>query len=226
MQTLNFILLICLLAFVFFLAYRFSRQSKSIQSILNSHKTAYSSKRVKNEKLQEDKSEWPKSDTDGLVKRIGIKKSSFHLIKNGKEYKKCTQCGEWLPLHYFYYSEDRWDHLRSNCVECMRKSRSMRDYPQDVEDIVLKDTRLWPQYDNDGTVVSIEGSAIFHLMKHTVEFKKCAHCGKWLPLSHFAVNNRHYDKKQSWCRDCSRSYERSRLSRSRDANGSSQTLFG
>lgn len=55
------------------------------------------------------------------AKRTTASRRRTHKIVDGKEYKRCYKCKEWLEPSCFFGSEETWDKLQKICKNCHRK---------------------------------------------------------------------------------------------------------
>ena len=106
-----------------------------------------------------------------------------HKFNGNIEQKHCYQCDEYKDLNEFTKNKDLSDGLSSYCRECQRYNRNNKVHNK-------KKTR------------------VPHKMLNGIEHKYCRLCDEFLILSDFTKNNASWDKKGTYCRDCSNAYLR------------------
>ena len=108
--------------------------------------------------------------------------------------KVCRTCGRELPLSEYYAKHDAKDGHASCCKECRIKEATENRRRR-------------------------EARAAKRPLPTKVEFKKCPHCGRELPVSEYYLK----EGKPAWiCKECFRKYEVARAKAKRDAKSAQE----
>lgn len=87
--------------------------------------------------------------------------------------KRCSKCGEMLPLHQFYSERKSKDGYRSACKRCLAQAQGKVYEGKRNKDLPIPE-----------------------------DFKRCSRCEQVLPKTQFFKSVDKSDGLQSWCKDC------------------------
>ncbi len=83
--------------------------------------------KIEKEVYESKSKDWEKIKQENKIeencKGKPSKQRILHEEKDGVNGKKCCTCQDWKPLVKYNYSKSRWDNLRVDCQDCLRKWR-------------------------------------------------------------------------------------------------------
>lgn len=130
-----------------------------------------------------------------IARRLGLKKGTkANKIIEGK--KKCSECGEWLPISRFWkdkYQPNNYDYL---CIECRNKRND-----------IFKNSKSNPPLpcnnDRGSMAFGVKKTHNPIIMINGIEHLKCkGDCDEIKPLSEFNKDSRNSNKVKNFCKEC------------------------